>query len=97
MTKAKLSKQEYDALEIRDEESKKFLNDLKNMTPQEDSILVEQLDKIAKSKGKSVTELTPMTFQPNEFTWGSENAMAKKDDKLIKIRCKLLIKHAKAW
>jgi len=47
MTKANISKEEFDALEIRDEESKKFYHDLTNMTPQEDSQLIEQLSEIA--------------------------------------------------
>lgn len=97
MRKAKLTSADLDSLEIRDEASRSFLKDLKSFTPQQDSQIMEQLDKMAIEKGIQVTSLKPGQIEPSEFTWGSEHVLAKKDEKAVKLRAKLLITLVKAW
>ena len=97
MRKAKLTSEDLDSLEIRDEASRSFLKDLKSFTPQQDSQIMEQLDKMAIEKGIQVTSLKPGQIEPSEFTWGSEHVLAKKDEKAVNLRAKLLITLVKAW
>lgn len=58
---------------------------------------MEQLDKMATAKSIEVTALKPATIEPSEFTWGSEHVLAKKDEKVVKLRAKLLLTLVKAW
>ena len=58
---------------------------------------MEQLDKMATTKSTKVTELKPSSIEPSEFTWGSEHVLAKKNEKVVKLRAKLLIGLVKAW
>lgn len=58
---------------------------------------MEQLDKMATAKSIEVTALKPAQIEPSEFTWGSEHVLAKKDEKVVKLRAKLLLTLVKAW
>lgn len=97
LQRTKLTDIDLNPIEIRDEASKKFLSDLKDFTPDQDAQIMVQLDTIAKTKSIEATQIKPRTINPSEFTWGSESALAKKDEKVIKLRCKLLLSLVKAW
>lgn len=92
-----LSDADLDPIEIRDEKSKSFIKELKNFTPAEDGIMIAQIDKFAKSKGQSASSIKYRTIEPSEFTWSKDSALAKKDEDILKLRCKLLLKLVKAW
>lgn len=92
-----LSDADLDPIEIRDDKSKSFIKELKNFTPTEDGILINQIDKFAKSKGQISSQIKYRTIEPSEFTWSKDSALAKKDEYTIKLRCKLLLKLVKAW
>jgi len=36
-------------------------------------------------------------FTRSEFTWAKDSALAKKDESVLKLRCKLLLKVVKSW
>lgn len=52
---------------------------------------------MATAKSIQVTALKPAQIEPSEFTWGSEHVLAKKDEKVVKLRAKLLLTLVKAW
>lgn len=95
--RTKLTDEDLNHLEIRDDASRKFLSDLKNFTPDQDAQVMNQIDIIAKQKDIEATMIKTRTINPSEFTWGTENALAKKDEKAVKLRCKLLLSLVKAW
>ena len=95
--RTKLTSADLDPLEIHDEASKKFISDLKGFTPDQDAQLMHQLDLIARAKSVEATSVKPRTLNLDEFTWGKENVLAKMDEKVVKLRCKLLLSLVRSW
>ena len=97
MQRTKLNDSDLETIEVRDEASKKFISDVKSFTPDQDAQIMSQLDAIAQKKSIAATSIKPGTINPSEFTWGKENTLAKMDEKVVKLRCKLLLSLVKSW
>ena len=84
-------------IEVKGEEQKKFIKDVTSWTPAEDKLLMSQIDRIAIKQSKDVVALKPSSINPADFTISKELPLMKKDDEVLRLRCKLLISLVKAW
>lgn len=60
-------------------------------------MIISQIDKLALSKSLTAITIKSSIIEPSEFTWAKDSALAKKDDSVLKLRCKLLLKLVKSW
>lgn len=95
--RSKLQDADLADIEIKNDAQKAFLSELYGITAAQDAQIMSELDKQAKKKEVSILDLKPASVDLAEFTWSKESAIAKKSERIIKMRSGLLIELVKAW